>query len=90
MAEFRYPPIIVPANLPDDAIFAKMYPMHHRWLYEQGAKFEVNSYRWPELLSRLLSRRIGTVVCELQVVVADPFADGFAKLCPFHCIEVFD
>jgi hypothetical protein len=80
MIEFRYPPIIVPISMPDDVIFATMYTTHYRWLYDQGASFEVSSYRWPEALSRLLCRHVGTVVCELQVAVADEVAEAYGEL----------
>lgn len=60
--------------------FGAVYPAHALWLRENAVDHRVTAYCWPDLLARMVYNRIGTVVCEFEVVVADEFAERFAAI----------
>lgn len=60
--------------------FGTLYPEHAGWLRDNAVDHRVTVYCWPDLLGRMIYNRIGTIVCEFEVVVAEEFAVRFAAV----------
>ena len=80
---FRYDAILVPVlDMHGDIAdtFGTLYPDHALWLRDNAIDHRVTVYCWPDLLGRLIYNRIGTIVCEFEVFLADEFAERFAAI----------
>jgi hypothetical protein len=80
---FRYDAALVPiSDMHGDIAdaFAGLHPAHACWLRDNAVRHRVTVYCWPDFLARMMCNRIGTIVCEFEVIVESEFAERFAAI----------
>lgn len=71
MNTFKYEPVYVKIGDSygiDRSLYTKMFESHARWLESNDVEYEIAGFRWPELVSMLLSR---DVVVEFELSIDD-------------------